>query len=491
MEGLARQDKLVGHASPPRTGSVEVSRRANGTTCYRARIRLADGTRTRVDVPEKYGRAAGGKSGEGRAELYALALQEREDETGELLAAKRKRADPGGSETSDGWHARYLVYCKGRGVTTIGDKGYRWGKWISPVIGSRPIAEVTRDEVEAVRNVLDGVILDGRLAWKTAANVWAELTATFAESCSSKLRSLQVRNDNPASGVQPPERGGEKSKVYPYPSEFLAVASCEDIPLAWREIHAIAVFTFLRPGELWVLNWNDVDLGDERIDVTKAWDFKSTKIKPTKTGETRSIPIETNLLPLLRRMHDAAGGQGLVVPLLSQSNPDKLAIITRAHFELANCKRPRLLRQSKSERHVVFRSWRDAGCTWSIVRGDDVVKVQRRAGHRIIATTMRYVVEAENRGATFGTPFPVLPTALTGTPKIDPGGTIGSGQRLGQIPMPSAKCSQVHAFFRTEGGTRTQSRILQNQLIKRAFVPTWARQIRTAPRTGADRARQA
>lgn len=32
------------------------------------------------------------------------------------------------------------------------------------------------------------------------------------------------------------------------------------------------------------------------------------------------------------------------------------------------------------------------------MRGDDVVKVQRRAGHKLIATTMRYIVEAENRG---------------------------------------------------------------------------------------------
>jgi hypothetical protein len=48
----------------------------------------------------------------------------------------------------------------------------------------------------------------------------------------------------------------------------------------------------------------------------------------------------------------------------------------------------------------VFRSLRDAGITWSIVRGDDVVRVQRRAGHKLIGTTQRYIVEAENRGAS-------------------------------------------------------------------------------------------
>jgi hypothetical protein len=54
------------------------------------RIGLADGARVRVDVPEKYSTPAGGRTAEERAELYALAAQEREDETGELLA-KRKR----------------------------------------------------------------------------------------------------------------------------------------------------------------------------------------------------------------------------------------------------------------------------------------------------------------------------------------------------------------------------------------------------------------
>jgi hypothetical protein len=71
----------------PRTGCVEKYRRADGQTYYRVKVRLADGTRVRVDVPEKYGYS------EERARLYGHALQEREDETGELLAEKRRRAE--------------------------------------------------------------------------------------------------------------------------------------------------------------------------------------------------------------------------------------------------------------------------------------------------------------------------------------------------------------------------------------------------------------
>ncbi|HEY3819657.1 MAG TPA: tyrosine-type recombinase/integrase [Polyangiaceae bacterium] len=323
------------------------------------------------------------------------------------------------AETCDAWHARYLTHCKERGVVTTGDKKYRWGKWISPVIGPVPIVDITKEQMETVRDALDEAIVHGRLSAKTAKNAWGEVTVSFGEAASSKRKDLRVRDDNPALGVQPPETGHPRTKVYPYPSEFAAVAACETISLAWREIHAIAAYTYLRPGELWVLSWDDVDLDDRCISVTKAWDFKNRRIKSTKTGETRSLPIEPHLLPLLERMRGAADGKGLVVPTLSKTNPDKLAIVTRKHFELAKCKRPRLLRQSNSERHVVFRSWRDAGITWSIVRGDDVVRVQRRAGHRLIATTMRYVVEAENRGASFGVPFPVLPACL-----LDPRGEV-------------------------------------------------------------------
>jgi integrase len=459
---------------PPRTGSVEPLKRADGTIYYRARIRLGDGSRERVDVPEQYTRPSGGATGEERAELYALAVQEREDETGELLKKKKARAAAGKEESADRWHARYLERCTERGLSTVGDKGYRWRKWISPKIGHKPIAKITREDVEDVRNALDDAIRDGRLAWKTAANVWGELSVSLGEACNSKRRELRALLSDPTIGVQPPETGGDKSKVYPYPSEFLAVASATDdkIPREWRELHAVAVYTYARPGELWVLEWSDVDLDDQKIRITKAWDFKSKKIKSTKTQETRSIPIEANLLPLLQAMHTRARGKGLVVPILSASNPDEIAEITRSHFEAAGCVRPRLYSRGDSERRVQFRSWRDAGITWSIVRGDDVVKVQRRAGHKLIGTTMRYIVEAENRGATFGEPFPVLPQSLTGEPKSANGSGQGSGQVTRRIRKQSI--SRVNSV-RTEGLEPSRQLRRQNLNLVRLPIPPRSR----------------
>src|SRR5580704_3348462 len=94
--------------APPRTGAVEQRRGADGKVYFRARIRLADGSRERVEVPAKYATPAGGKTARERAELYAQAVQEREDDNGELLAKKRARESVRGTETFDEWFARYL-----------------------------------------------------------------------------------------------------------------------------------------------------------------------------------------------------------------------------------------------------------------------------------------------------------------------------------------------------------------------------------------------
>ena len=47
--------------------------------------------------------------------------------------------------------------------------------------------------------------------------------------------------------------------------------------------------------------------------------------------------------------------RGLLVPMLSQTDPNKLPDLLRAHLELADCKRPRLFKRSAAERQVVFR----------------------------------------------------------------------------------------------------------------------------------------
>jgi len=105
---------------------------------------------------------------------------------------------------------------------------------------------------------------------------------------------------------------------------------------------------------------------------------------------------------LSRRSFIASAAVSMIPPALAAAQPNSGGLLS-------------LL---AGEQQPTQAAWRDAGITWSIIRGDDIVKVQRRAGHKLIATTQRYIVEAENRGATFGTPFPPLPDRLVSASKL-------------------------------------------------------------------------
>ena len=418
-----------------RTGSVEPCKRANGTTYYRARIRLGDGSRERVDVPENWSRPAGGRSGRQRAELYALGVQEREDEDGALLAAKRKRQadaakrlDPTQPETCDTYFVRHSKAREAEGVRDVRKERTIWGKWLSPRIGSRPIAEVTRDEIEAIRDALDDQVrarIKGGLSCgtsgATAQNVWSVLRTLFKEAIASRDRTLRLRKDDPTHGHKAPLKTGKREKTFVYPNEFAKLLSCVAVPKGWREVYAIAAYTYLRPEELQAVTWSDVDLEAGTIQVSKATSARTGEPKPLpKTrNAVRSVPIEPTLLPLLKRMRRGRLAGEVILPILGELNDKFRAKQFREHLRLAGVTRARLFEETATLLQIDFRSCRDTGITWLALAGVELPRMQRRAGHEDISTTLGYVKLAEDLGGKVGTPFGPLPEELLG-PLIGP-----------------------------------------------------------------------
>jgi integrase len=355
--------------------------------------------------------------------------------------ALRRSADKPKAETCDDWRDRADAYERECGKTDP-TKRTRWNKWISPRIGSKKPKDVTRDDVEDIRDALDKAVHAGEITGKTAMNVWSALTSSFRAMTSSKRRDLRVRADNPSLGVEPPgDRASRqvRRKPFVYPKECARVLACAAVPREWREVHAIAAYTYLRPGELRVLTCADVDLAAGLIHVTKAWDYNMEEVKAPKTRNgVRHVPIEPALLPLLKRLCEGKCGDELVVPLLSRGDDvtstnrrasvDHLAVLFRDHLRLAGVTRAELHASTKTHVQANFRSWRDSGLTWLAMTGVGVDKIMRRAGHDTVQTTMGYVKMAEDLTGDLGTPFPPLPDELVnGAPPAAPNGSGGGG----------------------------------------------------------------
>ncbi len=142
------------------------------------------------------------------------------------------------------------------------------------------------------------------------------------------------------------------------------------------------------------------------------------------------VPIPPALLPLLRTVRARATPADLVAPLLGTVADNKRAILLRQHLKLAGIDRPRLFEDTATTIRVNFRSLRDSGITWEALAGTEAARIQSRAGHEHIATTLGYIKAVEDLKGRYGTPFGPIPFARgTIGPRIGP-----SAWRSRQLP---------------------------------------------------------
>jgi integrase len=276
------------------TGTVRILNGEDDKPCWHGKWTRADGSRSEwLPLP-------GNISLDDRTAAEAQAAR---------MAPKVKAAsaNDGKGETCDDYFDRLAKAREAEGIKSVAKDRYTWRKWISPRIGKRPIVEVTRDEIEDVRNALDAAVrkyikterAEG-ISGKTAEIVWSILRTTFKAAFSARDRTLRLRDDDPSAGHKPPVASPDRAKTFLYPVEVLKLLACKDVPREWREAYAVAVYTYVRPEELEALTWEDVDFTAHTVSVNKATDGRTHKPKPIPKTDAavRDVPIEPALMPL-------------------------------------------------------------------------------------------------------------------------------------------------------------------------------------------------
>jgi integrase len=407
----------------------------SGAPRYRFRIRLADGTKTKhFDVRE-------GMT-EKQARTYVAGLQADEDANGVLLAAKREKERerataanvPHEGETCDSWYQRFMVLRRSE-VGSVDDDACRWHKWISRArvrggsafFGDLPIRGVKPDDVEDIRDALSAAVLayeaagnvkgQGRLAPKTAQNMWAALTTPMKYASTRKgPRELRVREDlgNPCLGIPPPRDGECKRRHWLQPHHFATLITwLASHDRAWADAVAVGLYLHLRPGELHELRVKDLDLVAGEVRISRAYDERTQTVTTPKTYEgIRTVTIPTTLMPLLERIASERGHDHRVCPIVAGTLEQYRAGIFRHFLQAAGVDEPVFLVETATHLMIDFRSIRDSGITWRFLAGHRAEVVQREAGHEHIATTLGYAKEVHDRGGRYGRTFPALPADL-------------------------------------------------------------------------------
>jgi integrase len=119
--------------------------------------------------------------------------------------------------------------------------------------------------------------------------------------------SRALRAATPNRRTLPPKRGDSRQRPWLYPSEWAKVASSAEVPVEWRQLYAVALYTGLRPGELRALTWADVDSEARTLAVSKSHARESGIKAPKTLRGRRIVPLHEHVLPLARGAARRAG----------------------------------------------------------------------------------------------------------------------------------------------------------------------------------------
>jgi integrase len=358
-----------------RKGTGSIQERAGGG--YRVRLTLPDGERV----------SRGATTLEAaRALLLALRV-----EATALVAAGAYEAPE--EATLASWGATWMERREARVAAPVKDRS-RWRCYVcGSVLAQMPLRSIRSTDV---REWLDGLEMrDAKHGKQLSAQTVAH-ALNLVRRCLADARARGLIETNPAAGLSPDRKDPKRERAFLSLPELRRVVESDAVPLRARCCYVFALFTGLRPGELWALRWRDIDTGGPRPEVHVR---RSHARATTKTGEPRNVPLLPGaLLALgtLRVMDDySCDADDLVFPtvtgrqrLESDDHGWSSRTVRRdarvGHRELAGVRR-----------EVDFYGLRH-GCASLLVMGEltgapvPIPVVQRFLGHANVSTTMRY-----------------------------------------------------------------------------------------------------
>ena len=171
-----------------------------------------------------------------------------------------------------------------------------------PLLGHHRLSAITRTHLQ---DYVESRIAAGK-APSTVRNAILPLRAIYR-----RAHHRDEVTTNPTVGLQLPANRSQRDRVA-RPDEAAALIAA--VPIGDRVLWATAFYAGLRRGELLALQWDDVDLDQRLIHVTRSWDPVEGFIQPKSKAGTRRLPLISSLRNSLieHRLRQDHAGQGFV-----------------------------------------------------------------------------------------------------------------------------------------------------------------------------------
>ena len=158
----------------------------------------------------------------------------------------------------------------------------------------------------------------------------------------------------------------------------------------WYAVWAMALLTGMRSGELYALEWKDVDFENKLIRVKKSFNKRTKEVKTTKAGYWRNVPISSELNNLLVELKNFTGTTSWVLPRLVEWDRGEQAKPLRQFLKDIGLP------------SVKFHTLRACFATQLLADGVEAAKVMKIGGWKDLKTMQIYMRLAgvDEKGAT-------------------------------------------------------------------------------------------
>lgn len=239
--------------------------------------------------------------------------------------------------------------------------------WINPVIGGKPLKEVSPIHLEKIKSNM-------AKAGRTPRTIHYCL-AVVRQIFNAAKRLSHFADDNPVSKVKKPTADNRRVRFLSHDEAKTLLDALKARSQQLHDISLVSLHCGLRAGEIFNLCWQDLDL--ERGQIL---------VKDAKSGRNRTAYMTAEVRQMfawrsvLERRHD------LVFP---NTRGGRIETISNAFDEVVKC-----LGWNNGvtdPRHrVVFHTCRHSFASWLVEAGTDLYTVKELLGHQSISMTERY-----------------------------------------------------------------------------------------------------
>ncbi len=158
----------------------------------------------------------------------------------------------------------------------------------------------------------------------------------------------------------------------------------------WYPIWATALLTGMRAGELYAIDWDDVDFESNIVRVSKSYNKMTDEIKSTKAGYWRNVPMSPELRALFLDLKNKASDSSYVLPRFSEWDRGEQSKVLKGF--LSGIGLP----------SIKFHALRACFATQLLAKGTPAAIVMKICGWRDLKTMEFYIRVAgvEEKGAT-------------------------------------------------------------------------------------------